>query len=363
MKTEDKPELTPLEVADCKTGRQLGPLRRAKGVNSRKRIKIEKDAACYHVMSRTAGGEFLFDDQAKEAFRKMMWRMAAFAGVEILTYCVMSNHFHILVKVPEREKWFQRFEGEDGEEKLLKHLSLVYSKTFMSQLHRELDTLRSYQDEQGEAGAQQILQGFKDRLCDISKFLKELKERFSRWYNKHYGRRGTLWMDRFKSVLVEGPGRAGDPMDVLNAALMMANYIDLNPVRAGICDDPKDYRWCGYAEALGGSKRARRGLCKVMNLPMDDWEKSTRGRVPGRETYRMLVFENAVELQAKVGGDSKSRKGISQDKAESELARDGQLSRSELLRCRIKYFSEGLVIGGQGFVSGLGTREDTKDIR
>jgi hypothetical protein len=34
-----------------------------------------------------------------------------------------------------------------------------------------------------------------------------LKERFSRWYNKHHNRRGTLWMERFKSVLVEGHGQ------------------------------------------------------------------------------------------------------------------------------------------------------------
>ncbi|MEZ5431159.1 MAG: hypothetical protein R3F31_08270 [Verrucomicrobiales bacterium] len=44
------------------------------------------------------------------------------------------------------------------------------------------------------------------------------------------------------------------------ALLTMAAYIDLNPVRAGMVDDPKDYRWCGYAEAVAGGRRARRGL-------------------------------------------------------------------------------------------------------
>ena len=34
----------------------------------------------------------------------------------------------------------------------------------------------------------------------------------------------------------------------------MAAYIDLNPVRAGICDDPADYRWSSYGEALGGDR-------------------------------------------------------------------------------------------------------------
>lgn len=45
-----------------------------------------------------------------------------------------------------------------------------------------------------------------------------------------------------------------------NALLTMATYIDLNAVRAGLCEDPKDYRWCGYGEAMGGEEAARVGL-------------------------------------------------------------------------------------------------------
>ena len=33
--------------------------------------------------------------------------------------------------------------------------------------------------------------------------------------------------------------------------------------------DPKDYRWSGYAEAVAGSKRIRRGLCRVMGVPYE----------------------------------------------------------------------------------------------
>ena len=52
----------------------------------------------------------------------------------------------------------------------------------------------------------------------------------------------------------------------------MALYIDLNPLRAGLVDDAKNYRWTGYSEACGGSKLARRGLCRVMEAPLDTWE-------------------------------------------------------------------------------------------
>ena len=47
----------------------------------------------------------------------------------------------------------------------------------------------------------------------------------------------------------------------------MAAYIDLNPVIAGMVSDPKDYKWCGYASAVAGSregKLARRGIARVL---------------------------------------------------------------------------------------------------
>jgi putative transposase len=52
----------------------------------------------YHVMSRTCGGEVFWDDVEKEALRRLLWKMAEFSGVRLVTYCIMGNHFHALVK-------------------------------------------------------------------------------------------------------------------------------------------------------------------------------------------------------------------------------------------------------------------------
>jgi Transposase and inactivated derivatives len=65
-------------------------------------MKVKGATACYHCMSRTVNGERLFGDREKEVLRKMLWQVAEFSGLEVLTYCVMSNHFHVLVRVPER---------------------------------------------------------------------------------------------------------------------------------------------------------------------------------------------------------------------------------------------------------------------
>ncbi|OYW70958.1 MAG: hypothetical protein B7Z37_29125 [Verrucomicrobia bacterium 12-59-8] len=161
------------------------------------------ESYCYHVMSRTCGGEVFFDEVEKEALRRVIWRMAEFSGIKVVTYCIMKNHFHLLAEVPHRETWLQRFEGADGEARLMEHLSVLYSRTYVGLLRDELNDLRA----RGlTALADQRIEALKKRFCDLSLFVKEVKERFSRWYNKRHGRRGTLWMDRFKSVLVEGKG-------------------------------------------------------------------------------------------------------------------------------------------------------------
>ena len=169
----------------------------------------------------------------------------------------------------------------EREERLFEHLKLLYSKAYLSQLKAELGVMR----EKGmEELYEKTIQGYLNRLCSLEHFMKELKERFSRWFNKRHGRQGTLWQDRYRSVLVEDG----------EALRTMAAYIDLNPVRAGLVDDPKDYRWCGYAEALGGSKRARRGLCGVLGVPVATWKTSAL------ETYRRLFLGLGMEAGEEV---------------------------------------------------------------
>jgi hypothetical protein len=149
-------------------------------------------------------------------------------------------------------------------------------------------------------------------------------------------------MDRYKSVLVQD----GD------ALRTMAAYIDLNPVRAGLVEDPKDYRWCGYAESVAGSKRARRGLCRVMERPIDSWnEKPGDACLTAAGWYRCWLFGEGREVEE--SAYSRGRSGIEREKVREVLDGGGRLKLSELLRCRVRYFSDGVAIGSKGFVEGV----------
>jgi hypothetical protein len=333
-----EPQQLPLEEqlvgVNAKTGLYPGARSWSGG---RRRIlgKGPLESYCYHVMSRTCGGEVFFDEVEKEALRRVIWRMAEFCGIKVVTYCLMGNHFHLLAEVPHRETWLQRFEGPQGEAKLLEHLRILYSKTYVGLLRDELSDLR----QRGlETLAQQKIETLKKRFCELSLFVKEVKERFSRWFNKRRGRRGTLWMDRFKSVLVEGQGEA---------LRTMAAYIDLNPVRAGLVKDPKDYRWCGYAEALGGSRRAQRGLCKAIGKPVDGWQ-----RAGAAEAYRCILFDEGREVKD-AQNETVVERGVSGESARVVLAERGKLSPAELVRLRVRYFSDGAILGSKAFVEGI----------
>ena len=163
-------------------------------------------------------------------------------------------------------------------------------------------------------------------MGDVSEYMKAVKQRFSVWYNRKHDRYGTLWAERFKSVLVEGRG---------NPLQTMAAYIDLNPVRAGLVDDPKDYRFCGYAEAVSGDQRALRGLRRI-------W--SNFDSEPLR-AHRLLIFGKGGSGNLGDGQTLERQKVIQVLEQE-----DGVLPIAAVLRCKVRYFTDGAILGSADFV-------------
>ena len=167
-----------------------------------------------------------------------------------------------------------------------------------------------------------------------------LKQRFSAWYNRRNDRKGTLWEERFKSVLVDGCG------EVL---MTMAAYIDLNPVRAGIVEDPKDYRWCGYGQAVAGVRNAKEAFRRLLSA-RDGADESLTAAMA---SYRIWLFGQGEENE---GVDEQGRamqRGIDPERVKEVIAAKGKLRIHEYARCRVRYFVDGAVFGTQEFVDGI----------
>lgn len=282
------------------------------------RIKVAaaEGEAVYHAMTRVVNGERLIDEVGREVLRKQFWQVADYCGVQILTYAILSNHFHVLVRVPH-------FTMIDDEE-LLRRYRVLYPRPTRYQQAR-FEVIKAQLKTDGpEAAAWRKRQ--LALMHDISSFMRLVKQRYSIAHNKRHRRYGTLWAERFKSVLIEPKGRVVETM---------AAYIDLNCVRAGLAHDPKDYRFCGYAEAVAGNRKAQAGLLAVVGGMT--W-------LSCQSNYRRILFGTGCTPREGAGA-------ITPEQFHQVIKADGKLPLADVLRCRVRYFADGAVLGSRAFVS------------
>ena len=233
------------------------------------RIKAEGEAF-YHVVSRIANKAFLMNnDEKKEVFVNMLHRAADFSGIDVITYVVMDNHFHLCVRVPKRE-------GEIPESEILRRVGVLYGEDRRAALEKRLAGFREEGDDTAIAAE---LEKLRARMGDLSEFMKTLKQRVSQWYNSNYSHEGTLWSGRFKSVLVED-GR------YLNNLIA---YIHGNPIRAGIVTRAADYKWSAPGAAVKGDARAKKGL-SLLGVSVGDGGFAVRD---GRFVNGMIIGSKA----------------------------------------------------------------------
>jgi len=137
----------------------------------------------HHVTMRCNNKEFLFDDDSRMLFLRLLDRYRAEFGIRLYNYCLLTNHIHLLFQVPHAET--------------------------------------------------------------LSQFMQRLANVFARRFNVERGRKGHLWEGRFVSTIIQPS----------TCFLRCMSYIDMNPVRARIVNDPCRYQWCGHGELVSEEYR------------------------------------------------------------------------------------------------------------
>jgi len=268
------------------------------------RMIVDDQSTVYHVMSRTALDGYPLGDIEKDFMLDLIRRYAALYLVDILGFCLMGNHFHILVRViPEHQ-----FSDEDI-------------------LKRYMDF---YDDERIFADG--LVQSLRLKLSSLSEFMREIKVNFSRFYNRRHNRRGYFWGDRFKSVIVEN----GETL------INCLAYIDLNPLRAGLVERPEQYRWNSLGYHVQTNNRDN-FLCTEFGLN----EFSVKSRKERIRRYRRYVYEAGSLNRPEKG----SVKVIEGKVVEKERSKGFELSKSDRFRYRTRYFTDSGIIGSKQFVS------------
>lgn len=319
----------------------------------------ESKPVFYHCFSRIVDRRHVLGAREKEKFRALMRIYEKFSGCRVTSYCLMDNHFHLLLEVPPMPRNGLSDSGISitglSDSELLQRLSALYNEAFVATVAKELADARQLV----KAGlaeesviVAQIHQRFTYRMHDLGEFMKGLLQRYTQWHNRIHERCGRLWEDRFKSVIVE------DGV----AARTMAAYIDLNPVRAGLTTDPAEYRWSSYGEAIGGGakgngKASRAGLVRAWGAHKGMLADAALWSGQVSRAYRKMLMANAMEKTSEsIGPDGAMirktmRKGIAKKHVTKQQQADGEIPLARMLRHRIRYFTDGAVIGSRLFVN------------
>jgi REP element-mobilizing transposase RayT len=326
----------------------------------------ESKPVFYHCISRIVDRRFVLGAREKEKFRTLMRMYEKFSGCRVTSYCLMDNHFHLLLEVPPMPKNGLSDAGLSNtgltDAELLQRLSALYNEAFVATVAKELaDARKLVKDGLADESivVAQIHERFTYRMHDLGEFMKGLLQRYTQWHNRIHERSGRLWEDRFKSVIVE------DGV----AARTMAAYIDLNPVRAGLVKDPAEYRWSSYGEAIGGGakgngKTARAGLVRAWGAHKGMLADAALWSGEISRSYRKMLMAHAVEKTSEsIGPDGSlvrktTRKGIPKEphkqltpeEQSAKEQRDGEIPFARMLQHRIRYFTDGAVIGTRIFV-------------
>ena len=180
------------------------------------------------------------------------------------------------------------------------------------------------------------LEHYRERFSSLSRYVKDIKQTFSRLYNRKKNRRGTLWGERFKSVIVE----KGETL------INCLAYIDPNAVRAGIVKRPEAYRWCSIGHHV---QTGNRDDFLSLNYELTGFRVEDALRLKKYREY--LYHAGAIGKR----GKAKIPKKVIEEAASNNF----ELSRIKRLRYRSRYFTDSGIIGSKAFV--LSTYELFKD--
>lgn len=176
-------------------------------------LRVQYPGALYHVIARGNNKRKIFlDDKDRRGFLKWLKDLAKTHNLIVHAYCLMGNHYHLLVETP------------DG---------------------------------------------------NLSTAMRDLNGNYSQWFNARHRRVGHLFEGRFKSYVIEKE----------TYLLVVARYIVLNAVRAGLVSHPRWWKWCSY--------NATAGIAKAPDWLHIDWllGNFSKKRIVAQKIYREFVMD------------------------------------------------------------------------
>ena len=204
------------------------------------------DTPWYHCVSRCVRRAYLCGvdtatgqsyEHRREWVAQRIKQLAAVFTIDVAAYAVMSNHYHIVVRIDNERS------NELSTEEVMQRWTMLYQGPIL--VNRYLTEQRSDMNESELLMVDELAAVYRDRLSDLSWFMKNLNEYIARKANKEDQVKGHFWESRFKcqSLLDE------------KALLAAMVYVDLNPVRAKIAELPEESEYTSVYERIKEPKQ------------------------------------------------------------------------------------------------------------
>lgn len=272
------------------------------------RIKPEAGAESFmHVYNRTVGStsDRPFGEAEREEFIRRLRKLHDLYAIDVIAYQVMGNHYHILCHVPA--------EPPSNKEAAARYARFHDGKRTLSP--------------DSPACTELAL-----KLRDISYFIKDLQQPFTRWFNRTRSRRrrGHLWAERFKNTILE---------DGL-AVWQCWQYVEMNPVRAGLAGTPAAYRFGSFGKWCGAGRH-----------PFDeDIQRCLMSRLAGL-LHIETMEDLRTDLRKAFARHTAVDRGLPVAQVDAAIAvAAGKETFTLRLDRRVRFWVDGLVIGSELFV-------------
>jgi REP element-mobilizing transposase RayT len=237
------------------------------------------DTPYYHICSRTVRKAFLCGvdketgvsyEHRRSWIEKRIFQLSQVFTMDICAHAVMHNHLHLVLHVDSEQ--VKNWTTLD----VLSRWHKLFKGTLLTRKYQREQSLTKFEMEIVEETAQV----YKQRLIDISWFMRALNEPIARQANKEDKCTGHFWEGRFKSQALLDEG----------ALLSCMVYVDLNPVRAGIAPTPEQSSFTSIQLRI---KAALMGEQPTTLLPFigNEHQEKTSGISFSLKDYLTLVDE------------------------------------------------------------------------
>ncbi len=199
----------------------------------------------YHCVSRCVRRAFLCGEDSHSGvsyehrrgwIRERLFHLAEVFAIDVAAYAVMSNHYHLVLAVDsaEAQSW--------NADEVIARWHRLFSGNLLSQRYAAGESLLTAE----RSALNTFVESWRERLTEISWFMRCLNEDIARKANAEDGCTGRFWEGRFKSQAL---------LDEKALAACLA-YVDLNPVRAMISDTPEASDFTSVQERSEAAKSA-----------------------------------------------------------------------------------------------------------